>query len=144
MFVERERNGRWSIVARWQQPGLCGPTYLREEAVVSAELEQALLAAEMDPHHYGTMLGQWLFTGEIRRAFDRAAGERDRPLEVILELQSERLGHWRWERLREHGDHAGARAALLRAFRILDGKLPLVHQYIRDLREKLARLDQET
>ena len=55
--VERERDGSWPIVAAWQQPGRGGPAVSIDAATVTAELEQALLAARLEPRRYGATFG---------------------------------------------------------------------------------------
>lgn len=60
--------------------------------------ETALLEASLEPERYGSLLGQALFDENVRDLFVLARGD-DRPLRILLAVESERLQRLRWERL---------------------------------------------
>ncbi|MFI5454371.1 MAG: CHAT domain-containing protein [Isosphaerales bacterium] len=94
LTIQNGSAGRWPVVAERTAPGAFLP--VRAEGVLGLDRE-ALAAA--DPDEYGVRLGQALFQGAIRDAFQKAREKGDRGLHVLLCVEDKDLRLLRWERL---------------------------------------------
>jgi hypothetical protein len=92
--IQNGSGGRWPVVTERTAPGAILP--VRTEGIIRLDKEALVVA---DPDEYGVQLGQALFQGAIRDAFQKAREKGDTGLHVLLCVEDKDLRLLRWERL---------------------------------------------
>lgn len=101
IMIQRGQAGRWPVEIKWVVDGACP---VQDKGVFNVswpEFEEHLRTSSLDPHAYGTLLGEALFVGAIERVFARARGAvaSESPLHVLVSVDADELRPLRWERL---------------------------------------------
>jgi len=99
--IQRKSKESWPIVVERSQPGVLLPIRHESTFQLSQIDIEELYSLLGQPEDYGTFLGEKLFQGDVRVAFDRASGESPDGLRILLFVEAEDidLRTLRWERL---------------------------------------------
>lgn len=89
--IQRRVEGVWPVVAEHHRSGTLLPVRGEGRLALAAE------PATMRPRAYGTALGQALFSGEVRRALDRAHLEGADGSRIWVCVEDPALKAWRWD-----------------------------------------------
>lgn len=98
--IQRKSGDTWPVVLDLER-SQAGELPLRAEGVLalSADWQEQLLKADLDPLAYGTLLGKGLFREAVRDAFMAARRYSAESLRTLLVVEDEELKPLHWERL---------------------------------------------
>lgn len=96
IVTQRKTEDGWPVVADFNQSGEFLPR--RWEGMLQID-EQKLIASQINPLAYGTILGESLFRDSIRDALREARALSPERLRVLLVIEAPDLRPWHWENL---------------------------------------------
>ncbi len=99
--IQHRRETGWPTVAEYTRPGEL-PRRSEGLLILPEDYNIQLRMLHLDAHSYGTLLGNALFQGTVRDTFTAAraqAEDSEKPLRILLVVETPDLKPLRWERL---------------------------------------------